>query len=174
MLIFRCSTQDELQLGELEPFQGALKKRSDAVIQELADNIQEEGLLMPFVVWRTPDGHNKLLDGHGRLLALQKLGTPSDYAVPVIFVDADNENQAKQALLQIVSSYGNISKKGALAFCSTIPEYKAPSIRKFVSPPAAKRKNTLLGKSLIRIMVPADKEAEVRKILAGVEYIEVL
>ena len=129
---------------------------------------------MPFVVWRTPDGHNKLLDGHGRLLALQKLGTPSDYAVPVIFVDAENENQAKQALLQIVSSYGNISKKGALAFCSTIPEYKAPSIRKFVSPPAAKRKNTVLGKSLIRIMVPADKEAEVRKILADVEYIEVL
>ena len=174
MLIFRCSTQDTLRLGELEPFQGALKKRSDAVVQELADNIKEEGLLMPFVVWRTPDGHNKLLDGHGRLLALQKLDTPSDCAVPVIFVDAENENQAKQALLQIVSSYGNISKKGALAFCSTIPEYKAPSIRKFVSPPAAKRKNTLLGKSLIRIMVPAEKEAEVRKILAEVEYIEVL
>ena len=94
--------------------------------------------------------------------------------MPVIFVDAENENQAKQALLQIVSSYGNISKKGALAFCSTIPEYRAPSIRKFVSPPAAKRKNTVLGKSLIRIMVPADKEAEVRKILADVEYIEVL
>ena len=174
MLIFRCSTQDELRLSELEPFQGTLKRRSDKVIQELADNIKEEGLLMPFVVWRTQDGHNKLLDGHGRLLALQKLDTPSDYAVPVIFVDAENENQAKQALLQIVSSYGNISKKGALAFCSTIPEYKAPSIRKFVSPPAAKRKNTVLGKSLIRIMVPADKEAEVRKILADVEYIEVL
>ena len=174
MLIFRCSTQAELQLSELEPFQGTLKKRSDKVIQELADNIKEEGLLMPFVVWRTPDGHNKLLDGHGRLLALQKLGTPLDFTVPVIFVDAENENQAKQALLQIVSSYGNISKKGALAFCSTIPEYRAPSIRKFVSPPAAKRKNTVLGKSLIRIMVPADKEAEVRKILADVEYIEVL
>lgn len=174
MLVFRCSTQDNLQLGELEPFQGELKKRSDVVIKELADNIQEEGLLMPFVVWRTTDGHNKLLDGHGRLQALQLLGTPSEFAVPVIFVDADNENQAKQALLQIVSSYGNISKKGALAFCSTIPEYRAPSIRKFVTPPVSKRKNNVLGKSLVKILVPADKEAEVRKILAGVEYIEVI
>ena len=174
MLIFRCSTQDSLRLGELEPFQGELKKRSDAVIQELADSIQEEGLLMPFVVWRTPDGHNKLLDGHGRLKALGKLEVTSDCAVPVIFIDAEDETKAKQALLQIVSSYGNITKKGALAFCSTIPEYKAPSVRKFVAPSTRKRTNKLLGKSMIKLLVPADKEDEVRKILSGVEYIEVV
>lgn len=174
MLVINCTVRDTLRLDELEPFQGALKKRSDKVVDELVSSIKNDGLLMPFVVWQTPDGHNKLLDGHGRLLALTKMQVPGDYAVPVIFVEAEDENAAKMALLQIVSSYGTISKKGALEFCSTIPEYKAPAIKKFSAPKATKRKERLLGKALIKIMVPADKETEVRKILAGVDYIEVV
>lgn len=174
MFTIKCKTQDTLELCRLEPFQGTLKRRSDAVIGELADSILSEGLLMPFVVWQTPDGANKLLDGHGRLLALKKLNVPPETELPVLYVQADSEDEAKRSLLQIVSSYGTISKKGALAFCSTIPDYKAPAIKKFVSSKAVKRKASLGGSALIRIKVPSDKEQDVRNILAGVDYIEVL
>lgn len=174
MLVIKCAVRDMLRLDELEPFQGALKKRSDKVIDELAASIENDGLLMPFVVWRTADGNNKLLDGHGRLLALRKLQVPDDYVLPVVYVDANNEDEAKQSLLQIVSSYGTISKHGALAFCSSIPEYRAPVIKKFVTPRTARRSAKSPGKSLIKIMVPTDKEQEVRRILSGVDYIEVL
>lgn len=174
MFTIKCKTQDTLALAQLEPFQGSLKRRSDAVVSELADSILSEGLLMPFVVWQTPDGANKLLDGHGRLLALKKLNTPLETELPVLYVQADSEDEAKRSLLQIVSSYGTISKKGALAFCSTIPDYRAPAIKKFVTSKAVKRKASLGGSALIRIKVPADKEQDVRNILAGVGYIEVL
>lgn len=174
MFTIKCKTQDTLELCRLEPFQGNLKRRSDAVISELADSILSDGLLMPFVVWQTPDGTNKLLDGHGRLLALKKLNVPPETELPVLYVQADNEDAAKQSLLQIVSSYGTISKRGVLAFCNTIPDYKAPVVKKFVSSKAVKKKERLGGSALIRIKVPSDKEQDVRNILAGVDYIEVL
>ena len=47
----------------------------------------------------------------------------------------ETEDGARKALLQITSAYGKITKTGVKQFCVSIPDYKAPSIAKFVSKP---------------------------------------
>lgn len=179
MISILCDTPDKVTLGELIPFQGNLKKRTTGDIKSLAGSIQSEGLIMPFAVWKDNTGRNILLDGHGRLAALTELAlTDTDVAsqqFPVLYITADTEDEARKHLLQITSSYGRFNKQGVIKFCATIPEYKAPAINKYVHNKKVKRE-TVEHKTtaIIRIEVPADKEAEVRDLLMQVSYIKVL
>ena len=171
----RCELKDTLTLDKLTEFQGALKKRTRKDISKLKESLLNEGLLMPFVVWRFGDS-NKLLDGHGRLAVLRELveekQLSSDTLLPVLYVDAENEDEAKKALLQISSQYGRIVRDGVAAFTATIPTYSAPSIDRFRAP-LKRRKHREAGISVIRIEVPADKADDVRALLAKVDYIKV-
>lgn len=178
MVNVMCQTKDELTLGELTPFQGDLKRRTSKDVQELANSITNEGLLMPFAVWRH-EGKNNLLDGHGRLAALTELAMRDDDVAtqkfPVLYVDAESEEQAKKSLLQITSSYGRVTKKGVLEFCKAIPEYKAPVVNKYVHRKQGVRKfEENRNEELIRIAVPSDKARAVRDLLKTVDYIRVL
>lgn len=181
MIQVKCSgTEHTITLGKLVSFQGDLKKRTDKDIDALAKSLVDEGMLMPFAVWRDDvSGSYSLLDGHGRLSALINLSADDiDIATqqfPVLFIDAVSEDEAKKYLLQITSSYGKITKEGAKKFCQSIPEYHAPAINKFIHKSVSqKRFDKPKSSALIRIRVPVDKEAEVKKILKQVEYIEVL
>lgn len=178
MVKIMCQTPEVVKLGELTPFQGDLKKRTSKDIQSLADSIEAEGLLMPFAVWRK-EGVNYLLDGHGRLAALTELALrDNDIAtqeLPVVYIDADTEEQAKKTLLQITSSYGKITKEGALKFCTSIPSYHAPAINKFVHKKAVQRKlEQTPNMTLLRIKVASDKVQAVLELFKTVDYIEVL
>lgn len=176
-----CDAKNTLKLSELIAFQGDLKKRTTKDIKTLASSISTEGLIMPFAVWPSPSGY-KLLDGHGRLAALTELAltdnTVTEQPFPVIYITADTEEQAKQLLLQITSSYGRITREGALKFCATIPEYKAPSINKYVHRPIKKIKAKDNVKNnnevILRIAVPAAYEKSVRDLFASTDYIKVL
>lgn len=178
MLQIKCSASDTVKLSELTPFQGDLKKRTDKDVAELKESLTKDGLLMPFAVWKHK-GKQYLLDGHGRLQALNELAADDQEIAttdwPAIVVTANSEEQARKTLLQITSSYGHITKDGAVKFCAKIPGYKAPSINKFVNKIERPRKEKLAPKTeaLIKIYVPLDKEAEVRQILASVDYIKV-
>lgn len=180
MIRVMCSdaVKATIRLHELVPFQGDLKKRTEKDIKALADSLKEDGMQMPFVVWSSKDG-NMLLDGHGRLAALTELAlqdnevASQDY--PVIYIEADNEEQARKSLLQITSSYGRITKQGAVKFCATIPNYKAPAINKFVHKPLQRQKTEVpKTEAIIKISVPVDKEGQVRELLKQVNYIKVL
>ena len=72
MIKVMCQTPEVIRLGELTPFQGDLKRRTSKDISALASSIKDEGLLMPFAVWRH-EGVNSLLDGPGRYSALTEL-----------------------------------------------------------------------------------------------------
>ena len=180
MVTVRCESDDRLLLSSLEPFQGRLKRRTDEDVERLASSIREEGLLMPFAVWR---GNNYLLDGHGRRLALLKM-SESDPEIasqefPVIYIDADTEEEARKALLQITSSYGKVTGWGVKEFTKTIPSYKAPVLDKFVRRQAVKRKHGALNKAAdegwrhMRISVREDKANAVEKMFRECEYIKV-
>ena len=167
------------KLVEMIAFQGNLKKRTDKDIDELAQSLKTEGLLMPFAIWPSNDGY-KLLDGHGRVAALQKLAVedPSilEQKLPVIFIEKETEEEARKALLQITSSYGKITKKGALDFVKTIPTYSAPAINKFV-----KYQHKAVAKpvkddtvKVIRLQVPADKVEAIKATLKQIPEIKVL
>ena len=113
MIKVMCQTPEVIRLQELTPFQGDLKRRTSKDIKSLASSILSEGLLMPFAVWKH-DGVNSLLDGHGRYSALIELALEdnsiSEQAFPVVYIEAETEEQAKKSLLQITSSYGKITR----------------------------------------------------------------
>lgn len=179
MIKILCELEDTLALNQLTPFQGDLKKRSNKDIKELTNSIRNEGLIAPFVVYRSlGDDKNYLLDGHGRLIALMKLAA-EDFSVstqqfPVVYINAPDIDTAKKYLLQITSRYGRITKEGAIKFCASITGYRAPSVNKFVNPRPAKVRKVENTTSIIKIKVPMEHEKEVRDLLGQVSYITLL
>jgi hypothetical protein len=159
----------------MQPFQGNLKKRTDKDIDALKDSILTDGLLMPFALWQH-DGVHHILDGHGRYAALIKLALEDasilNQEFPVVIVEAENETEAQKALLQIVSSYGKVTKVGLAKFSTGIVNYKAPILSKLSTPV----KHTPVAETyeLIRIRVPKDICGKVREILKGVQGVEVI
>lgn len=179
MVTVLCQTVDTLVLGQLKAFQGDLKKRTDKHIQSLMASIKNDGLIMPFAVWKTPDGDNMLLDGHGRLAALTEIALLDESVAtqqfPVIYIHADSVEQAKKNLLQITSTYGNITQKGAMSFCASIPEYHAPAINRFIHKKPSTRKHTENQmEQIIKIAVPTDKAPGVIELLKEVAYIRIV
>lgn len=178
MIDIKCETPDTLKLADMKPFQGNLKKRTINNIKQLAESIKNDGLLMPFAIWHT-EGVNYLLDGHGRLDALYELlVTDPDVAeqeFPVLYIHALTEQEARQSLLQITSSYGHITKEGALKFCASIPEYKAPSINKYVHKKPRRHEEKVKDSfTRIHISVKTEYVDKVLELFKQFEYIRVL
>lgn len=180
----KCTTKDTIKLTECVPFQGNLKKRTPQDIAELKDSLLREGLLMPFAVW-DHDDKKFLLDGHGRKEALVQLAVEDASLLnvdwPCIYIRADTEDDARKALLQITSSYGKITKTGVKQFTVSIPDYKAPSIAKFVAKPVTKKVEATdpvqrpnQDKVILKVSVTKDKVSEVKKILEQFDFIKVL
>ena len=180
----KCTTKDTIKLTECVPFQGNLKKRTSQDIAELKDSLLREGLLMPFAVW-DHDDKKYLLDGHGRKEALVQLAVEDANLLngdwPCIYIKADTEDDARKALLQITSSYGKITKTGVKQFTVSIPDYKAPSIAKFVAKPVTKKVEAVdpvqrpnQGKVILKVSVTKEKVSEVKKILEQFDFIKVL
>lgn len=184
MIKINCEAKDTIKLTDMIPFQGNLKKRTNSDIKELTESLVNEGLMMPFAIWKH-DNKNYLLDGHGRKEALIMLAMfdteilAADW--PCVFIQAETENDARKALLQITSSYGKITKQGVKQFCVSIPDYKAPAIAKFVAKPTTKKvtldteAKPVPKKTIIKIRVDSDKVEEVKNTLRQVsKLIEVL
>lgn len=180
----KCTTKDTIKLTECVPFQGNLKKRTSQDIAELKESLLREGLLMPFAVW-DHDDKKYLLDGHGRKEALVQLAVEDANLLnvdwPCIYIKADTEDDARKALLQITSSYGKITKTGVKQFTVSIPDYKAPSIAKFVAKPVIKKVEAVdpvqrpnQDKVILKVSVTKDKVSEVKKILEQFDFIKVL
>jgi hypothetical protein len=104
-------------VSALVPFQGELKELSEREYNKLKKSITENGLIVPFFVWSET---GKLLDGHQRLRVFTREGWVMD--VPVVYVSAVDELDAKRKLLVISSQYGRVTQEGWDAFTFDIPE----------------------------------------------------
>ena len=177
MLTFRCNTPNTVFLRELLPFQGDLKKRKPTDISALKDSIRDEGMLMPFVVWKRTTGEYLLLDGHGRREALIALSledaTVLEQPLPVLFVEAETENEARKALLQIVSTYGKINPKGVLSFAAPLQGYKAPVIKTPKQPVVLKTGAPKDDRAVVRLRIPRDRAGEFLELVSQIKWIEV-
>ena len=102
-----CRGADTLPLESLQAFQGSLKKISKQNLDKLKRRIIRDGINVPLFVWRDGD-KNKILDGHQRLKALSSLRDDGHIIppVPVAYIDAADEKDARQKLLGITSQYG--------------------------------------------------------------------
>ena len=99
-----CTGSDTIQLHELTEFQGELKERSAGDVEKIIKSIKKHGFSFPFFVWKN-DGKNNVLDGHGRLLALQQGGAPGQEvpALPCVYTGYKNEARAKEKLRKLNS-----------------------------------------------------------------------
>jgi hypothetical protein len=176
MLELKCETIDTAPITAMTPFQGDLKKRSQADIDMLAESLMTEGLLMPFALWRAPDNRLMLLDGHGRYEAIIRIALKDSTVLtqdfPVTLIKAETEEAARKALLQIVSTYGRITKKGVLQFTQTIPSYKAPVIRVLEAKPV-KVASVQSDYVVLRVRVPSSKVEQLTTLLKQVSGLEV-
>ncbi len=106
-IIVKCQGADLLPIDRILEFQGSLKKLSRSNEAKLRHSILTLGFIAPFFVWGNP-GDWKLLDGHQRLktlLNMRKEGFDIPL-LPVDYIQADNEQDARKKLLAITSQYG--------------------------------------------------------------------
>lgn len=116
-----CTGSDTIQLNELTEFQGELKERSAGDVEKIIKSIKKHGFSFPFFVWKN-DGKNNVLDGHGRLMALQQMAAAGEEipALPCVYISAKNEAEAKEKLLKLNSQYGHMTADSVAAFLGDI------------------------------------------------------
>lgn len=100
-------------IDALVPFQGELKELSEREYSKLKKSILTEGIFTPFFVWQD-NGIGRIIDGHQRERVMSREGWQMD--VPVIYIDAANEQEAKRKLLLVSSQYGRVTQEGWDAF----------------------------------------------------------
>ena len=117
MIVINCTGSDTIELDELADFQGALKQRSAADVDKIIKSIKKHGFSFPFFVW-AHDDINHVLDGHGRLAALKKMQADGEEipALPCVYVEAENEAEAKEKLLKLNSQYGHMTAESVADF----------------------------------------------------------
>lgn len=116
-----CTGSDTIQLHELTEFQGELKERSAGDVEKIIKSIKKHGFSFPFFVWKN-DGKNNVLDGHGRLMALQQMAAAGEKipALPCVYISAKDEAEAKEKLLKLNSQYGHMTAESVAAFLGDI------------------------------------------------------
>jgi hypothetical protein len=117
MIEIQCRGADLLPLDAIEEFQGNLKSRSKDDIQKIIKSIKTYGFSFPFFIWNG-DGHNRCMDGHGRIQALAEMRRQGENLpmFPVVYVDAKDEAEARQKLLRLNSQYGKMTVDSVLEF----------------------------------------------------------
>lgn len=82
-----------LPVDDLVPYERNSKKHPDDQIEQIATSISEFGNCDPIAIWHNEDGQPVIVEGHGRALALQKLGIEN---APTISLDhlSDDERRA--------------------------------------------------------------------------------
>jgi hypothetical protein len=112
-----CKTSDSLPYKQIELLQGRLKKRTDEQIDKICRSIIKHGWAFPEFIWQN-EGHNYCLDGHGRQAAIPRLIEMGHTisAIPVVYVEAKNRDEAKELLLKCISQYGTVTQEGFAEF----------------------------------------------------------
>ena len=107
----KCKGADLLPYDSLIQFQGDLKTLSKTNLKKLKTQIIKKGFRMPFYIWVNKD-KNLILDGTQRDKVLKSL-KDEGYEIPllpVVYIEADNEADAKETILATSSQYGEWNK----------------------------------------------------------------
>lgn len=117
MIEIKCDAKDTLTIEQLTEFQGGLKIRENADYEKIEKSIRKHGFSFPFFVWKH-DGINHVLDGHGRLGALNRMVASGEElpALPVVYVNCKDEAEAKEILLKLNSTYGHMTADSVKEF----------------------------------------------------------
>ena len=111
-LSIRCTGADSVLIEELHPFQDDIKTMTPSVLKKLENVLIQHGFSEPISVWgNSPDGKKWILNGHQRLTALHSLQSKGWFIppIPVAYIDADDEIEARKKVLTLASQYGDFS-----------------------------------------------------------------
>ncbi|GHV35056.1 hypothetical protein FACS1894187_06930 [Synergistales bacterium] len=122
MIKITCEVKQTLPLSDMTEFQGDLKIRTEGDYEQIQSSIRKYGIAFPFFVWQDSDSINYVLDGHGRLGALQRMAQGGGIIppLPIVYVEADDAIQAKNLLLRLNSRYGEITADGMKEFLADV------------------------------------------------------
>lgn len=78
-------------------------------LTKLKNSIVNDGFCFPMYVWA---GHRYVIDGNGRNLALNELQNEGYEIcdIPIVEIQAETKNEAKQRVLQASSTHGQVSQ----------------------------------------------------------------
>ena len=84
---------ETMNLAELVPYAGNAKEHPEWQIDQIAESIGRFGMCDPIGIWHDGEGRPVIVEGHGRVLALERLGVET---APVITLDhlTDEERRA--------------------------------------------------------------------------------
>lgn len=82
----------EMRVVDLIPYAGNAKDHPDWQIDQIASSIEEFGNCDPIAVWHNEQGEPEVVEGHGRLMALKRLGIAE---APVIVLDHLTDEQRR-------------------------------------------------------------------------------
>ena len=121
-ILIKCTASHFFDLDELIAIQGNLKELSEINYNKLRNNILKNGFISPIHVWENKVKNQfEILDGTQRLRTCQKLKEEGFIIpkLPVTIITADNEKQAREILLSLVSQYGELNEQGLYEFIET-------------------------------------------------------
>ena len=82
----------EVPTGKLIPYANNAKIHGALQVEQIASSIQEFGFNDPIGVWENKSGEIEIVEGHGRVLAAEKLGIDT---VPVIYLNHLSDEQRR-------------------------------------------------------------------------------
>lgn len=102
-----------LDIDQLTPLQGELKKLTDENFNKLRQSLIDKGFQFTVHVWQQADV-TYIIDGHQRVHVMKQM-RKAGWDIPKIncaFVTARTYHEAKELILYSVSQYGKIDKQG--------------------------------------------------------------
>lgn len=81
-----------VSLSEIVPYPGNAKEHPEWQVDQLVSSIEKFGNCDPIAAWHNQRGQLEVVEGHGRLMALEKLGYEE---APVIFLDHLTDEQRR-------------------------------------------------------------------------------
>lgn len=81
-----------VSLSEIVPYAGNAKEHPEWHVDQLVSSIEKFGNCDPIAAWHNQRGQLEVVEGHGRLMALEKLGYEE---APVIFLDHLTDEQRR-------------------------------------------------------------------------------
>lgn len=83
---------EKVPVSTLVPYAHNAKLHTAEQVEQIAASIEEFGNCDPIAVWHNSEGEPEIVEGHGRLLALKKLGIDE---APVISLDHLSDEQRR-------------------------------------------------------------------------------
>lgn len=126
-----CEGAGTLPLSEIKDFQGNLKKLTKDNREKLFKSMIREGFMCPIFIWKNPEGVCKNLDGHQRVNTLSWMeqrgwDIPE---LPIVWIEAEDEKEARRKLLKITSQYGEFDMEELNSWFAELDKEVADEIR---------------------------------------------